>query len=130
MMMTNTVKVVFSGRILPAYVLIEGMRVVFVRSSTNQCSVTTVSISTTRKNTAKRRQSVPTAKAKHQTKNCDNNQADRQLCPYCFTKHDDGRPNCPHFAEVTECYRQKQERETRYVNSVAALTQAPTAAAP
>lgn len=47
----------------------------------------------------------------HATSACENPQIDRNVCPYCQTRHTAGAHACPHFAEVNERFKQMQARK-------------------
>lgn len=121
--LTNTVKVTFVGRILPDYIVIESLRI-RVRAFFNKpmfCSRCQQFNHTNK--FCKRKPKCARCHEQHLTTDCNNTQVDRSRCPYCDSKHATGTQDCPHFAEVQECYKQRQisRLRERYVNAVSSL---------
>lgn len=121
---TNLVKVSFAGRILPDYVVIFGLRIRVRPFYNNPMFCNNCQQFNHTSKFCKKIPKCALCHGKHSTEKCDNKTIDRNLCPYCQTPHAAGQHNCPHFAEVRECYKQQQERrqQGRYAQAVTAAT--------
>lgn len=118
--LTNTVKITFDGRILPDYIVIGCLRV-RVRAFYNKpmfCERCQQFNHTAKFCTRKLKCAI--CLGEHNKENCEMSNVDRSVCPYCNSKHEAGNQNCPYFLEVTEGYKQVQERKlrTRYQNAI------------
>lgn len=121
--LTNTVKITFDGRILPDYVVIGCLRV-RVRTFYNKpmfCERCQQFNHTAKFCTRKLK--CPICLGEHNKEHCEMNNVDRSVCPYCNSKHDAGQQNCSYFREVTESYKQVQEKKlrSRYLNAINSL---------
>lgn len=121
--MTNTVKIIFDGKILPNYINFLGLRVrvrPFYRKPMfcDKCQ----KFGHTTKFCRSRAKCAKCA-SEHFTSEC---QADvnSNNCPYCSTNHENDRNKCPFFCEVNECFQASQNirRKSRYQHAVATST--------
>lgn len=128
--LTNTVKVTFSGRLLPNYIVIENLRI-RVRPFTQKAMFCNICQQFNHTNKfCKRMPKCARCQGQHLSSDCKNPHVDRSVCPYCNSRHEAGINNCPHFAEVNESYRQRQMNrlQARYFNAVTTSATAKSAA--
>lgn len=109
--LTNTVKVVFTGRILPSHIIIQSLRI-RVRPFFNKamfCQKCQEFNHTQKfcKKTAK----CAYCQGPHLSQDCTGNPMDPKECPYCGTQHIANNNYCPHFIEVNECYKRTQAKK-------------------
>lgn len=120
---SDTIKVTFAGRVLPKYVLFEGL-IVHVRQFFQKpmfCDRCQLFGHTDK--FCKRNPKCAHCAGAHMTTECSDSRAQSTLCCYCLTSHDGGRTNCSYFQEVTDSYRQKQnnQRKSRLSQAVSAV---------
>lgn len=120
LVLTNTVKVTFAGRILPDYVVIEGLRIKVRAFFNNPMYCNTCQQFNHTAKYCSRKPKCAQCEGSHETNKCDKPEIDKSRCPHCKTQHGTGIRNCPYFAEACESYRQKQERQmqSRYKSAV------------
>lgn len=125
--LTNTVKVVFAGRILPSHVQLTSLRIQvrpFINKAMfcNNCQ----QFNHTQKY-CKKKSMCAICQGHHSTSQCDQRVNNERFCPYCNTQHVANNKFCPHFMEVNECFKRKQIQKLndRYTQAVSALIPAP-----
>lgn len=127
--LTNLVKVSFEGRIVPDYIVTFGLRIRVRPFYNNPMFCNNCQQFNHTAKFCKKNAKCAVCHGGHTTDKCDNVRVDRNLCPYCGTLHAVGQRHCPHFVEVRECYKQRQERrqQNRYMQAVASAAPVPAA---
>lgn len=119
---TNTVKIIFSGQVLPKYIEIEGLLVQvrpFIHKPMfcDKCQMFGHTMKFCR-----RAPKCPHCADPHIAIDCKDARANNPVCPYCLTTHEGGRFNCAYFREVATSFKNKEsvKRKSRYKQAVAA----------
>lgn len=119
--MTNTVKVVFEGQVLPSFVILEGLRIQIrpFHHKPMYCDNCQQFGHTSKY--CRRKPKCVRCGAEHKTSNCQDESRNQDMCPYCLTSPSHGRLFCPYFKEVDEDFHYKQtlRRKGRYSQAVA-----------
>lgn len=106
LMMSNTVKIVFEGKLLPTHILIFGLRIrvrPFFKKPMfcEKCLKFGHTIKVCRMSAK-----CATCGLDHSTVQCTSKANSK--CPYCLSENQHDRKKCPFFAEVNESFKAKQ----------------------
>lgn len=119
--LTNTVKVVFEGQVLPNYVILEGLRIQIrpFHQKPMYCDNCQQFGHTAK--FCRRKPKCARCGAAHKTNICEDANSNQDMCPYCLTTPNHARAICPYFKEVGQDFNNKQSlrRKGRYTQAVA-----------
>lgn len=124
--LTNTVKLIFTGQILPKFVVIEGLRVRIRPFHGKPMFCDNCQQFGHTNKYCRRSPKCAKCSENHSSSACTavNPAASHPKCMYCRSAQPHDRNNCDYFCEVTEGYRKKQanRRKTRYQQAIATST--------